>query len=81
MRWGLWSRRTGRRIRRRLGFPSFGRRTWLLVVLGFLGLLYVGTAVIADFLVRLGQYWPQYYEPRDFEREELLKEKMEKKTP
>jgi len=52
-----------------------------------LALIYVGTTVMADFIVRLDQYRPRYYEPKDFPREEFLKrmeesaEKREKETP
>lgn len=74
-------------MRRRLGLPPFGRRTWLLALLVFLALIYVGTTVMSDFMTKLVQYEPQYYEPKDFPREEFLKkmeesaEKREKETP
>lgn len=61
--------RTGRRMRRRLGLPAWSRRTWLLAILVFLGFVVVGTTVVADFLMKLAQYAPQYYEPKDFQRE------------
>lgn len=85
MSWRRGIRRTGRQIRRRLGLPRFSARTWLLAILLLLGLLYVGTTVMTDFLIRLGQYEsPQHYEPKDFSREEVLEKeqaKEEKKSP
>lgn len=65
-----WIRQTGRRIRRRLGLPPVGWRTTLLALLAFIGLAYVSVTVLADFFTKLGQHAPQYYEPKDFEREE-----------
>jgi len=50
-------------------------------------LIYVGATVMSDFMTKLVQYEPQYYEPKDFPREEFLKrmeesaEKREKETP
>ncbi len=87
LRWDRWISRTGRRIRRRLGFPRFSRRAWLLALLGLLALIYVGTTVMSDLITKLVQYEPQYYDPKDFPREEFLKkmgesaEKREKETP
>ena len=70
VRWRLRIRRTGRRVRRGLGLPALRPRTWLLAILVFLGLIYVGATVVADFVARLGQYAaPQHYEPKDFQRE------------
>lgn len=62
----------GRRLRRRLGLPVLSARAWLLVVLAILGLVYAGTAVIADFAVKLARYAPRYYEPKDFQRQDLI---------
>ncbi len=78
MRWRLTSRRARRRIRRRLGLPALSRRTALLILFLFLGLAYVSVTLLADFFTRLGRYAPQYYEPKDFQREEVL-ETREKK--
>ena len=70
--WRLW--KSGRRIRRHLGLPILSRRTWLLVVLAFLGLIYVGVTVVADFVMKIGRYAPQYYEPKDVQREDVRRE-------
>lgn len=79
MSWRLGIRRTGRQVRRRLGLPRFSARAWLLAILVLLALLYVGTTVMTDFLIRLGQYEsPPHYEPKDFSREEVLEKGQEK---
>lgn len=67
-------RKKGRRIRRYLGLPILSRRAWLLVVLVFLGLVYVGVTVVGDFVMTIGRYAPQYYEPKDVQREDGRRE-------
>jgi len=63
-----------------LGLPALSRRTALVLILLFIGLAFVAVAIVADFLLKTGRYGLQYYEPKDFQREEYLKqlEKMEK---
>ncbi len=80
MRWGFWIRRYGRRLRRRLGLPALSRRTALLILLFFLGLIWVAVTLMADFFMKTGRYGPRYYEPKDFQREEHIEqlEQMEK---
>lgn len=75
LRWQLRIRRRLRRLRRRLGLPAFSGRTWLLTMLAFVGLVYLGVTVVADFVMKIRQYAPQWYEPRDFQREELEQKK------
>ena len=65
-------------MRRALGFPRLERRTWLLLLLVFLGVLCVGTWV-AEFATKLGQYAPQGYEPKDFARQRALETPTERK--
>jgi hypothetical protein len=60
-----------RRVRGWLGVPAVSSRTWLLVILLFLGLV-LGATVLTDFVLKFGQYAPWYYEPKDFQREEQL---------
>lgn len=67
LKWQL--RKRGRRLRRDLGLPILRRRTWLLVFLAFLGLIYLGATVVADFVMKIGEYTAPRYEPRDFSRE------------
>lgn len=43
----------------------------MLAILVFVGLLYMGVSMLADMVVQLSQYQPQFYEPKDFSREEL----------
>lgn len=74
MKWGRWIRRFGRRLRRRLGLPALSRRTALLIFLIFISLVYVGVTLVADFFMKMGRYGPQSYEPKDFQREEYLKQ-------
>ncbi|MFN3476313.1 MAG: hypothetical protein ACK4Z6_01985 [Candidatus Methylomirabilales bacterium] len=79
--WRRWIRRFGRRFRRRLGLPALSRRTVLAILLLFIGLAFVAVAIVADFLTKTGRYGPHYYEPKDFQREEYLKqlEQVEKR--
>jgi len=58
-----------------LGLPVLSVRVWLLAILTLLGLLYAGTAIVGDFLVQVGVYGPRVYEPKDFQRQELLEGK------
>jgi len=57
------------------------RRTALVLILFFIGLAFVAVTILADFVMRLGQYEPHYYEPKDLQREEHLKqlEKLQKR--
>ena len=64
-------RRLTRRVRGWLGVPAVSSRTWLLVILLFLGLV-LGVTLLTDFVLKFGQYAPWYYEPKDFQREEQL---------
>ncbi|MBI3989055.1 MAG: hypothetical protein HY347_05505 [candidate division NC10 bacterium] len=85
MRWRLRIRRFGRRLRRRLGLPPISRRTALVLLLLFIGLVFVAVAIVADFLIKTGRYGPKYYEPKDFQREEHLEqlehlEKLKKRS-
>lgn len=68
-------------MRRRFGLPVVGRRTVLLIFLLFIGLAYVAVTILANFVMKLGQYEPHYYEPKDFQREEHLEqpEKLQKR--
>ncbi len=69
-------------MRRRFGLPVVGPRTVLLILLLFIGLVYVTVTILADFVMKLGQYGPHYYEPKDLQREEHLEqpEKLQKKS-
>ena len=66
----MWRlRKRSRRIGRHLGLPILSRRAWLLVFLVFLGLAYVAVTVVGDFVMEIGRYAPQHYEPKDVQRE------------
>ena len=85
VRWRLRIRRFGRRIRRRLGLPAFSRRTTLALILLLIGLAFVAVTIVADFFMKTAQYSPQYYEPKDIQREEHIEqleqlEKLKKKS-
>ncbi|MFQ5946010.1 MAG: hypothetical protein ACE5NC_07135 [Anaerolineae bacterium] len=69
--------RRARRLRRRLGLPALRRRTALLVLLAILGLALVSATVLGEFIMEMEQYAPQFYEPKDFEREVELQRKEE----
>lgn len=69
--WRRSIRHAERRIRRRLGLPALSRGTALVLILIFLGLAYLSVTLFADFVMTLGQYAPQYYEPKDFAREDF----------
>jgi hypothetical protein len=75
LKWQLGNRRRLRRLRRGLGLPALSGRTWLLTMLAFVGLAYLGVTVVADFVMKIRQYAPQWYEPRDFQREEFEEKK------
>ncbi len=59
------------RIRRALGVPRLRGRTWLLILVAFLGVLCLG-AWMADVATTFGQYAPRFYEPKDFSRQRFL---------
>jgi hypothetical protein len=61
--------RRRRPLRVRLGLPRIGLRGWLLAGLAFLGLVYLGVVVVGDLFTKAGSYAPDYYEPKDFQRE------------
>lgn len=71
---------TWRRLRRRLGVPRLSRRGRLWVAVVLLALL-AGAALVGEFLVSTGRYRPQYYEPKDFSREEQVEREMKTRPP
>ena len=73
----LWIRRRARRVRRRLGLPALSCRAALLILLVLLCLAFVSVAVLGDLITKMGQYAPQFYEPKDFERELEMQRKKE----
>ena len=75
LKWQRGSRRRLRHLRRRLGLPALSHRTWLLAGLAFVVLVYLGATVVADFVMKIREYAPQWYEPRDFQREEFEQKK------
>jgi hypothetical protein len=78
MSWrGTW-RRTGRRLRKRLGLPVLSRRAALLVLLGFLGLA-LGATILPDLIAGFARYRVNQYEPKDFQREEHLEQSKGRK--
>lgn len=70
-------RRLTRRLRGVVGLPPVSKRAWLMVVLLFLGLV-VAVVVLTDFALKSGRYAPQYYEPKDFQREEQVERESAK---
>lgn len=61
-------------LRRLMGFPRLPLRVYLLILLLFLVLAYAITGPGHQFLARLySSSLGSFYEPRDLEREELLK--------
>ena len=63
-------RRSARHLRRWLGLPGLRRRTLVLILLVFLGLAFVSVTLVAEFVLKSTGYAPDFYEPKDFEREE-----------
>lgn len=72
MTWWYPIRRARRRLRRVLGLPVLSRRAALLILLAFLGLAFLSVTVLSEFVVTLSGYRFQQYEPKDFQREELM---------
>jgi len=70
-------RRLTRRVRGWLGVPAVSSRTWLMVILLFLGLV-LGVTLLTDFVLKFGHYAPRDYEPKDFQREEQVQRESAK---
>jgi hypothetical protein len=68
-----------RAIKRFLGSPRISLRNFVLLLLSllFLGLLI--TFSIIKIVESTGKYNTRYYDPRDFQREDMIKKKLEKK--
>lgn len=60
-------------LRRLMGLPPLRIRTYLLFLILFLALAYVITGPAYRFFVSLHSSLGNFYEPKDFEREEHLK--------
>jgi len=69
--WGLlWLRHRMLLLRMRLGLPAaLSCRTVLLIIVALMGVVYVSMLVWNEFTTKVERYTPQYYEPKDFERE------------
>ena len=69
--WGLvWLRHRLQRLRIRLGLPAALRcRAVLLILVALMGIAYVSVLVWNEFTTKVKQYAPQYYEPKDFDRD------------
>lgn len=75
MRWRARLRHARRRFRRRLGLPRLSRRGALLILLAFVSLVFVSVTILANWATLMHAYAPRYYEPKDFQREELIERK------
>ncbi len=64
----FWIKSRVRRIQRWLGLPTMGVRKTTLILLVLLGLAYVSLAVFDELMTKMGQYAPQTYEPKGFDR-------------
>lgn len=60
------------RVRHRLGLPRTKGTTAVIVLVVFLGLALVSATLLADFVAHMGLYAPRNYEPKDFERGDLV---------
>lgn len=60
-------------LRRLMGFPRLPLRAYLFILLLFLVLAYAITGPAHQFFTQLRSSLGSFYEPRDLEREELLK--------
>lgn len=60
-------------LRRLMGLPRLPLRIYMLILALFLVLAYIVTGPIHGFFTKLRSSLGLFYEPRDFEREELLK--------
>lgn len=60
-------------LRRLMGFPRLPLRVYLLILLLFLVLAYAITGPAHQFFTKFRSSLGSFYEPRDLEREELLK--------
>ena len=69
--WGLlWLRHRLLLLRIRLGLPAaLSCRNVLLILVGLVAIVYASMLVWNQFTTKVEQYAPQYYEPKDFERE------------
>ena len=71
----FWLKRRAERLRRWLGLPALSPRAALLILLGLLALAYVSVSVLSELTTKMKGYAPQYYEPKDIEREMEMKRK------
>lgn len=60
-------------LRRLMGLPRLPLRIYMLILALFLVLAYIVTGPIHEFFTKLRSSLGLFYEPRDVEREELLK--------
>lgn len=60
-------------LRRLLGLPRLSIRIYLLILILLLALAYIVTGPAHRFFVNLRSSLGNFYEPKDIEREELLK--------
>ncbi|MFQ5848928.1 MAG: hypothetical protein ACE5IQ_14800 [Candidatus Methylomirabilales bacterium] len=65
----FWVRRQVRRLQTWLGLPTMSCRATLLVLLALIALAVVSVTLLGDFITKMGQYDPQYYEPKDYQRQ------------
>ncbi len=75
--WGaFWIRRRLQRLRIRLGLPAaLSCRVVLLILMALVGVAYASMLVWNTFITKAERYAPQYYEPKDFQRELGQREK------
>lgn len=68
--WGLLWLRYKQRLRIRLGLPAaFSWRAVLLILVALMAVAYASMLAWNEFVTKAGTYAPQYYEPKDFDKE------------